>query len=180
MLRRAAALGAATGLRSTVGLSVLAWRRSDGPGARFVRTAAAAVLCTELVFDKLPTTRSRLDPRPLGGRVLFAGVGGALLARSQRTSAIPAAAIAAGAALAAARVGHDARVACARRMPDPVVAVVEDAVAMWLAAWASAGYGGACGTDSALGRNRLGKSTCDINASLPLEAVGGLVTSPSL
>ncbi len=105
-----------------------------------MRTAAAAVLCTELVSDKLPTTRSRLDPKPLGGRVLFAGVGGAALARSQRMSAIPAAAIAAAAALAAARVGHDARVACARRIPDPVVAVVEDAVAIWLAAWASAGY----------------------------------------
>ena len=139
MLRRAAVLGAATGLRSTAGLFVLAWRRSEGPSAPFVRTAAAAVLCTELVFDKLPTTRSRLDARPLGGRLLFAGVGGATLARSQRTSAIPAAAIAATAALAAARVGHDARVACSRRIPDPVVAVVEDAVAMWSATWASRG-----------------------------------------
>ena len=140
MLRRAAALGAATGLRSTAGLSALAWRRSGGRGAPFARTAAAAVLGTELVFDKLPTTPSRLDPKPLGGRLLFAGVGGAVLARSRRTSVIAAAAIAAGAALAAARVGHDARVACARRMPDTVVAVIEDAVAIWLAAWASAGY----------------------------------------
>lgn len=140
LLRRPAALGAATGLRSTVGLSALVWRRNDGLSALFVRMAAAVVVCAELVFDKLPATPSRLHPKPLGGRVLFAGVGGAVLARSQRTSAIPAVAIAAGAALAAARVGHDARVASARRMPDAAVAVVEDALAMWLAAWASSGY----------------------------------------
>jgi uncharacterized membrane protein len=141
LLRRAAALGAATGLRSTVGLGVLAWHRSAGPSTPFVRTAVAAVLCTELAFDKLSTTPSRLDPKPLGGRVLFAGVGGAALARLQRTSAIPAAAVAAAAALTAARAGHGARVACARRMPDPVAAVVEDATAIWLAAWASSGCG---------------------------------------
>jgi uncharacterized membrane protein len=94
----------------------------------------------ELVIDKLPSTPSRLDPKPLGGRALFAAVGGAVLARSRHTSAIPAVAIAAGAALVAARVGHDARAAGARRLPDSAVALVEDALALWLAARASAGY----------------------------------------
>ena len=41
------------------------------------------------------------------------------------------------AALAAAKVGHDARAALARRLPDPVVAVAEDAVAIGLAALGS-------------------------------------------
>src|SRR5438046_2273837 len=94
LLRRAAVLGAATGLRSTAGLVVLAWRWSEGPSAPFVRTAAAAVLCTELVFDKLPTTRSRLDARPLGGRRFFAGVGGAALAGSNSLSVVARAALA--------------------------------------------------------------------------------------
>lgn len=46
-------------------------------------------------------------------------------------------AIALAAALAAAKVGHDARAALARRLPDPVVAVAEDAVAIGLAALGS-------------------------------------------
>jgi hypothetical protein len=66
MLERAAVLGAATGMRSTVALTGLILRRSDGlpavlrhPAAR--RIAAAAV-GAELVVDKLPGTQSRLDP----------------------------------------------------------------------------------------------------------------------
>jgi uncharacterized membrane protein len=140
LLLRAAALGGATGLRSTVGISGLAWRRSDGRSARFERMAAALALAAELVIDKLPTTPSRLDPKPLAGRALFAGVGGAVLARSQHAPAFAAMAIAAGAALTSARVGHDTRVASARRMPDTALAAIEDAVAIWLAAWATRGY----------------------------------------
>jgi hypothetical protein len=41
-------------------------------------------------------------------------------------------------ALAAAKVSHDARAALARRLPDPVVAVAEDALAIGLAAIGSA------------------------------------------
>jgi hypothetical protein len=41
------------------------------------------------------------------------------------------------AALAAARICHDARAALARRFPDPVVAVAEDALAIGLAALGS-------------------------------------------
>jgi hypothetical protein len=33
-----------------------------------------------------------------------------------------------------AEICHDARAALARRLPDPVVAVAEDALAIWLAA----------------------------------------------
>jgi hypothetical protein len=46
-------------------------------------------------------------------------------------------AIASAAALAAAKIGHDTRCALARRLPDPAVAVVEDAVAIGLAALGS-------------------------------------------
>ena len=38
------------------------------------------------------------------------------------------------AALAAAKIGHDARAVLGRRLPDPVVAVAEDALAIGLAA----------------------------------------------
>lgn len=127
-------------MRATLGISGLVWRRGDGLSARFERMAAALALAAELVIDKLPTTPSRLDSKSLAGRALFAGVGGVVLARSQRAPAFPAMAIAAGAAQASARVGHDTRVATARRMPDTAVAVIEDAVAIWLAAWATRGY----------------------------------------
>ena len=46
-------------------------------------------------------------------------------------------AIASASALAAAKVCHDARAALARHLPDPAVAVVEDALAIGLAALGS-------------------------------------------
>jgi hypothetical protein len=67
MLGRAGALGAATGLRSTVTLAALVARRNDGLPAALghpAAQAAAAIFCAgELVADKLPATPSRLSPR---------------------------------------------------------------------------------------------------------------------
>jgi uncharacterized membrane protein len=141
VLGRAAALGAATGLRSTVALAALIVRRDEGlpavlrhPAARPVAALADA---GELVMDKLPGTPSRLDPPALAGRLIFAGLAAVVLARSAHRGPVPAAAIALAAALAAAKAGHDARAALARRLPDPVVAVAEDAVAIGLAALGS-------------------------------------------
>jgi uncharacterized membrane protein len=138
---RAAALGAATGLRSTVALAALIVRRDQGLPAVLRHPAArpAAVLADagELVMDKLPRTPSRLDPPALAGRLIFAGLAAVVLARSAGQPPVPAAAVAVAAALAAAKVGHDARAALGRRLPDPVVAVAEDAVAIGLAALGS-------------------------------------------
>jgi hypothetical protein len=82
VLEHAAILGAATGMRSTVALAALIFRRSDGLPAVLkhpaVRWIAATADGAELVADKLP--------------------------------------------------------ALARRLPDPVVAVAEDALAIGLAA----------------------------------------------
>jgi hypothetical protein len=64
-------------------------------------------------------------------------VAAGVLARSAHQGPVPAAAIAVAAALAAAKIGHDTRAAIARRLPDPVVAVAEDAVAIGLAALGS-------------------------------------------
>jgi uncharacterized membrane protein len=89
-----------------------------------------------LVIDKLPTTPSRLDPPGLAGRVVSASLAAAVLARSGHRGPIPAIAIAS-AALAAAKIGHDARCALARHLPDPAAAVAEDALAIGLAALGS-------------------------------------------
>jgi uncharacterized membrane protein len=141
LLGRAAALGAATGMRSTVALAALILRRSDGLPAvlhgQAARSSAAIADAGELVMDKLPMTPSRLDPPGLIGRVVSAGLAAAVLARSGHRRPIPAMAIASACAVAAAKVCHDARAALARRVPDPVVAVAEDALAIGLAALGS-------------------------------------------
>ncbi|HWG65093.1 MAG TPA: hypothetical protein VG253_25700 [Streptosporangiaceae bacterium] len=141
VLGRAAVLGAATGLRSSAALAALIVRRDDGLPAimrrRAARPAAALATAGELVIDKLPSTPSRLSPASLTGRVVFAAAAGAIVARSRHRHPIPAAVIASAAALAAAKLGHDARAAVARRLPDPAVAVAEDAVAIGLAALGS-------------------------------------------
>ena len=141
VLGRAAALGAATGLRSTVALAALIVRRNDGLPAVLrhpaARLAAAMADGGELIGDKLPMTPSRLTPPGLAGRVISASLAATVLARSGHRRPVPAVAIASAAALAAAKIGHDTRCALARRLPDPAVAVVEDAVAIGLAALGS-------------------------------------------
>jgi uncharacterized membrane protein len=138
VLQRAAVLGAATGMRSTVALAALVLRRSDGLPAALRNPAARRIAViadgAELVADKLPMTPSRLDPPGLVGRLISAGLAAAVLARSAHRAPIPAVLTASAAALAAARICHDDRAALARRVPDPVVAVAEDALAIGLAA----------------------------------------------
>jgi uncharacterized membrane protein len=101
------------------------------------RRIAAVADGAELVADKLPMTPSRLDPPGLAGRMISAGLAAAVLARSAHRAPIPAVLTASAAALAAARICHDARAALARRVPDPAVAVAEDALAIGLAALGS-------------------------------------------
>ncbi|HZQ86980.1 MAG TPA: hypothetical protein VFA83_19195 [Acidimicrobiales bacterium] len=140
-LRRAALAGAATGLRSTVGLAALV--NAKGPGlpaalrGAAARPAAAIGVATELVLDKLPFTGSRLEPPGLAGRLVFAAGAGAALARAAGRPVLPAAAVACVASLAAAKAGHDARAAAAERFPPLAVALAEDALAVALAAAAA-------------------------------------------
>jgi uncharacterized membrane protein len=138
VLEHAAVLGAATGMRSTVALAALIMRSSDGLPAVLRHPAARRIAATadgaELLVDKLPGTPSRLDPPGLTGRLISASLAAAVLARSEHRGPIPSMLTASAAALAAAKICHDARAALARRVPDPVVAVAEDALAIGLAA----------------------------------------------
>jgi uncharacterized membrane protein len=142
VLEHAAVLGAATGMRSTVALAALIMRSSDGLPAVLRHPAARRIAATadgaELLVDKLPGTPSRLDPPGLTGRLISASLAAAVLARSEHRGPIPSMLTASAAALAAAKICHDARAALARRVPDPVVAVAEDALAIGLAAIGSA------------------------------------------
>lgn len=137
-LQRAALAGAATGLRSTAGIGGLINAGASGlPEVltrRLPRTAARLAVAAELVFDKLPSAPSRLEPRGLTGRTVNAGIAGAVLARGANQPALPAVLVASTAAVVSARVGHDVRVAASECFPSLVVAAAEDAIAFSLAA----------------------------------------------
>lgn len=137
-LKPAALAGAATGLRSTVAMAALI--NVGAPGlphqltGQAARAGALLGVAGELVTDKLPSTPSRLGPTGLGGRLALAAAAGAVLARGGKDPVLPTVVVAAAAALASAKIGHDVRAAAAKRVPPLAAAVAEDAVALSLAA----------------------------------------------
>ena len=134
---RAALSGAATGLRTSAGLGILVEARDPGlPSAlrgEPARAAAALAIATELVIDTLPQTPSRLEPSGLIGRVAAAAAAGAVIARGAGQPLALPVAVAAGAALLSARIGHDVRASLSRSRPPLAVAAAEDVVALSLA-----------------------------------------------
>ncbi len=141
----AALAGAATGLRATTGLGALIETASPGvPGPLTMpvgRAVAGLAVGGELVVDKLPNTPSRLEPPGLISRAVLASAAGALIARASERPMVPAAAVAAVAALASARIGHDLRVLASRRVPPLAAALAEDVVALALAVGAARSAG---------------------------------------
>jgi uncharacterized membrane protein len=136
-LVNAALAGAATGLRSTVGIGALVETGSAGLTGVFAappaRVVAGLGVAGELVVDKLPSTPSRLEPPGLLARVALAAVAGAVIARASRRPVVPAMVVAAGTAVVSARVGHDLRTFASTRVPPLAAAIGEDAVAVGLA-----------------------------------------------
>ena len=137
-LEKAALAGAATGLRSTSALAALISAKAPGLPAALTGPVAVGLanlgVTGELEQDKNPSTPSRLSPVGLGGRVAFASMSGAVLARGATHAVLPAVVVASVAALVSARLGHDLRVAAAERLVPSAVASAEDAVALSLAA----------------------------------------------
>jgi uncharacterized membrane protein len=141
---RAVTLGFAAGLRAATPLAALAlrgprdardagkpaWLRS-GKG-RFGFTLGAL---GELVGDKLPFTPSRLSVGGLTGRIANGATAGAIVARDARGSAWLGALLGAGSAVAGAFAGNKLRAAAveASGAPDPLIALVEDVIAIGLA-----------------------------------------------
>ena len=130
-------LGAASGLRSQIGVAVIAIRSDPSlppilrnPWTRRVLVAGAV---GELIADKLPTTPSRLEPPGLAGRLVLGALAAGLFAQTRRAPWLPASGIGAASAIVAANIGHDLRAQLAERVPDPAVAVVEDTIALSLA-----------------------------------------------
>ena len=131
-------LGAASGARSQLGVATVVARSDPSLPAIFrqpwTRRLLVAAAAGELVADKLPTTPSRLEPPGIAGRLALGALAAGLFARTRSAAWLPAAAIGASSAAVSAKVGHDVRARLAQHAPDPGVAVVEDALALGLAA----------------------------------------------
>jgi uncharacterized membrane protein len=144
-LAGAALLGFVAGLRSQVPQAALSLRGlapARGPfkalGGRAGKTVAVLGAAGEIVADKLPVAPSRVKTGPLLGRVASGAFAGATLAsaggRRGRGLVLPALLGAAG-AYAGSWGGYALRRSAAQRtnLPDPLVAVTEDAAAIGLA-----------------------------------------------
>jgi hypothetical protein len=127
-LPAAIGLGLAGGMRTFVPLATIALRdRQPSPG--LARLGIVLASAGELVVDKLPSTPSRTEPVGLGGRFVASGsVGwacagpiGGLLAGST--------------AVGSAFLTHGVRRDLGKQtgLPDPVIAVAEDALALLIA-----------------------------------------------
>jgi uncharacterized membrane protein len=111
-------------------------RRRRQPAAALASDRAASLLplaaAGELVGDKLPVTPARTGPAPLLGRIGAGALAGAAVAAARRQSPIlPAVVSAVSAAVSSfAMMEARRRVGDEFDLPDPAVAVVEDALAV--------------------------------------------------
>jgi len=145
-LLRPLLLGVVTGLRSQLGMTVLAWSAPpsdrDTKAMRLLRSRAGRLALTagaagEVVADKLPATPSRLAPPALVGRLVAGGaVGAAAVGRADRRTTLLAATAGVLGAAAGSYAGAAFRTTAVRRTgtPDLPWALVEDAAAATLAA----------------------------------------------
>lgn len=146
-LLRAAQLGAASGLRSMAAPSQLSAHLagSSSSGALGpigdlltrgpIRSLLQMAALGEMIVDKLPTVPDRIEPGPLAGRAFLGGAAGGVYARLHGES--PSIAVLAGgvAAVAGAFAGYHLRRSLVHDvgLPDLLVALCEDAVAITLA-----------------------------------------------
>lgn len=151
-LARAAALGAATGARSSAGITALALtsRRQDrgaiAPrlGSRPGRAVTAGMAAVELIMDKLPFTPGRLAAPGIVPRLALAAATAAGMAARDGDRPAPAATVAAATALGSAVLGVRLRAVAVRRFgSDRPGAFIEDAIAAslaWLGARRTSGH----------------------------------------
>ncbi|HWV36249.1 MAG TPA: DUF4126 family protein [Thermomicrobiales bacterium] len=149
---RALTLGIVAGLRSQMPMAALALRRGNAPASagwrewpilrsKPGRIALVAAGAGETVGDKLPVTPSRLEPKALLGRIAFGGLAGAAIGSEARGTRPLLAAILLGAfgSVIGSFAGYHVRRKLGQwtGLPDPVVALGEDATAIALAAHAT-------------------------------------------
>jgi uncharacterized membrane protein len=136
-------VGVISGLRTWTAPAIVAWAAHlhwlnlhDSP-VSFMGSTAAVVVFTvaalgELVIDKLPWTPNRTDPTWLIGRSLFGGLAGATVAVAGSQAIALGAILGAAGGIAGAFAGYEVRrrLVLALKVPDFVIACLEDAVAI--------------------------------------------------
>jgi uncharacterized membrane protein len=136
-------IGAVAGLRTMTAPAVVGWGAArhwlnlqGSPLAWMGSTAGVAVLTVlalgELVADKLPSTPNRTALLGLSGRSVFGGLSGAAVAAAGAQSIALGVVLGAAGGIAGAFAGYEARTRLIRglRVPDIVIALLEDAVAI--------------------------------------------------
>jgi uncharacterized membrane protein len=142
---RAAGLGAIAGLRSMAAPAALSRAAEDGRigslrgtpfavlGSSKVSTLLTLFEVGELIGDKLPMTPSRTSPSPLLGRTASGALVGAALFASGGRRASTGGIIGAASAVVGAYSGERLRAQTGAWLgvPDPIVALLEDGIAVF-------------------------------------------------
>jgi uncharacterized membrane protein len=136
-------IGVVAGLRSLTAPALVSWaaHRSwlnlNNTPLSFMGSTVAVVIFTllavvELVADQLPSTPSRTAPPGLIARIVLGGLSGAGLALSGAQSIALGAVLGVAGGIAGAFAGYEvrARLVKAFKVPDLVIALLEDAVAI--------------------------------------------------
>lgn len=144
---RAAGLGAISGLRSLSGPAFVSRAASRGHldlegtplaflGSPRLSKALLVTALAEVVGDKLPATPSRTALPPLLGRAASGALVGAALFAPDGRRAATGAAVGSSAAVAAAFAGERLRALVGEktRLPDPAIALAEDAIVLTVGA----------------------------------------------
>ncbi len=131
---RSAALGLAAGSRSSLGLATAL---HASPAGLVAGRAAAALVTGELVADKLPFTPSRLQTPSLAIRVTSGVAGGAVLAHREHARPLVPGLVGGMSAALGSVLGAGWRDVAAAGLADWQAALLEDAVALGLVAFAA-------------------------------------------
>ena len=136
-------IGVISGLRSLTAPAVVAWAAHKGwlnlqnTPLSFMGSTAALIIfvllaLVELVTDQLPSTPSRLKPPGLIARIVLGGLSGASVSVAGGQSLALGAVLGAAGGIAGAFGGYHARTGLVRalKVPDIVIALLEDAVAI--------------------------------------------------
>ena len=136
-------IGIVAGLRSLTAPAVVAWAAHrnwidlHNTSLSFMGSTAAVVIfvllaLVELVADQLPSTPSRTKPPGLIARIVLGGLSGACVAVAGAQSMMLGALLGAIGGVAGAFAGYEVRTRLVRALnvPDLVIAVLEDAVAI--------------------------------------------------
>jgi uncharacterized membrane protein len=136
-------IGVVCGLRSLTAPAIVAWAAHlgwihlDQARLHFLGSTAAVAVFTlfavvELVADQLPSAPSRTAPLGLSARVVLGALCGAAIASSGTQSIAIGAVLGAAGGIAGAFGGYQARTRLVKalKVPDFVIATLEDAIAI--------------------------------------------------